>query len=368
MCNIYIRRNSVFNLMFNSKSAMYRIQGKRNVLLGLAIVIFIITVLYQLRTTPDFMDIMNTRERNVHLICNDRIQSNKVHPLLASHIFWLKDQNIAYCPTFKSATSTWFTNLISMLGQPQDITDELKKKYTALITQLQHLGAIKPTSSEWSNYILGLPVPNNLTGFMVVRHPFERLVSAYRDKLERIPMGKSPYHNYNLYGKYFVERYRTQAIKALGEDYFNETNNFGTPLKVLDNRRPNSDLPSFWEFSQAVIERYKMDEHWIPINEYCSICNPITLKSFRYILKFEELYQEQALFIRHFQWDKMINKTSHRNVNRPDNWSRQELTQLYFSVLSKEQIVDLYKVYELDFLLFNYTFEFGNLRLPVFKN
>ena len=100
---------------------------------------------------------------------------------------------------------------------------------------------------------------------MVVRHPLERLVSAYRSKIERNNVVE-PYY-YETYGKHFVKKYRERATRALGKDYFRKSDNFGTAVKVNDNRRPNSDLPSFWGFSQDVIDRYKLDEHWVPINE-----------------------------------------------------------------------------------------------------
>ena len=122
-----------------------------------------------------------------------------------------------------------------------------------------------------------------------------------------------PYY-YKNYGKYFVEKYRENAINVLGTDYFTETNNFGTPIKVEDNRRPNADLPTFWEFSQSVIDGYKMDEHWTPINEYCAICDNISLKAYQYILKYEELDREEDEFLR-IKWNKILKTRSTINVN-----------------------------------------------------
>ena len=134
---------------------------------------------------------------------------------------------------------------------------------------------------------------------MVVRHPFERLVSAYRDKLERNNL-EQPYY-YETFGKHFVEKYRQAAIKELGEFYFHKENNFGTPIKVLNDRRPDANLSSFWEFVHSVIDRYKIDEHWAPIFEFCSLCNVISMKTFQYILKFEELGNDECIFINHLK-------------------------------------------------------------------
>ena len=320
----------------------------------------------QFLPNTEFEDIMNTRVQNMHKICNDPVLVKKQTPLNSANIYWFQHENIAYCPIFKAASTTWVNNLIAIAEVPQKTKDELKQKYLLPISRLKHVGAINPTLGRWSSYISKLRTKNNITGFILVRHPFERLVSAYRDKLERKSLTDRFY--YEKYGKYFVARYRRKAIEVLGAKYFTEQNNFGTPIKVPDNRRPNADLSSFWEFAQAVIDRYKMNKHWIPINEYCSICNPITLKAFHYILKFEELKKEEEQFLIHFHWNTRINKPSKLNVNLPRDLSSKELTQLYFSSLTQEKMIELYNVYALDFLLFNYTFHTGDLDLPLKDN
>ena len=59
------------------------------------------------------------------------------------------------------------------------------------------------------------------TNFIVVRHPFERLVSAYRDKLERSHADnyeKDFY--YKKYGQKIVKKYRQKATSIFGKDFF----------------------------------------------------------------------------------------------------------------------------------------------------
>ena len=315
-----------------------------------------------------FMDVVNSRAQRMDMICKDKFYDGKGNTLRVSHLYWLQNLNIAYCPIFKSATSTWRNHLINLLNlthgpiEKNQKNDKGEKRRVQMHDTLLYLGAVNPKSRDWINYIKELPAQNNFTGFMVVRHPFERLVSAYRDKLERNNL-KEPFY-YEKFGKHFVEKYREMAIEALGEEYFSKENNFGTPIKVFDNRRPNADLPSFWEFAQSVIDKYKIDEHWVPINEYCSICSPTTLKAFHYILKFEELSTEEAYFLEHCHWNISEDKVVKLNVNHPDDMPGDKLSQMYFSVLSKTQITQLYEIYELDFLLFNYTFQINDLILP----
>jgi len=94
---------------------------------------------------------------------------------------------------------------------------------------------------------------------MISRHPFDRLVSAFRDKLERFrttgdgdPNAATYY--YNEYGRKIVEKFREEALLRFGKEYFQGENHFGAPVKPLDFRN-TSDLPIFWEFVQMVIEQ-----------------------------------------------------------------------------------------------------------------
>ena len=50
--------------------------------------------------------------------------------------------------------------------------------------------------------------------FMIVRHPFERLLSAYRDKLSNSTINREhgTLHFYEKYGKKIVKKYRPKGI------------------------------------------------------------------------------------------------------------------------------------------------------------
>ena len=279
--------------------------------------------------------------------------------LISSNLYWLPKSKIAFCPVFKSASSSWLENLILLSGASTERIKEAKQKHRgSLIHQIQHVGAIQPSEQLWSDYV-SQNQSKDLISFMVVRHPFERLVSAYRDKLERIDQ-----HYYEKYGKKIVYRFREKAIETLGSDFFDKSNNYGTFLKVENDNRPNANLPSFWEFVQSVIIKLNMDEHWQPMFQYCSVCHPIQLQVNPYILKFENLNQEQAAFIEDVGWRNAIDNTVQLNVNRFAGMSSEEITNLYFSNLSDNDIKNLYKVYKYDFLLFEYTFEIRNITLP----
>ena len=70
--------------------------------------------------------------------------------------------------------------------------------------------------SEWARYVHSFGIkeaPYNITGFIVVRHPFERLVSTYRDKLESYSRAF-----FKQFAHRMIEKYRVQAVTRFGED------------------------------------------------------------------------------------------------------------------------------------------------------
>ena len=365
--NIIMNRKISFEILFSFFRMKHRSKLSVIVFVLLFLVCFIIKWNWNNdENLHDFINLMKARKLRVQEVCNAKYYDKKYSNLEASRIFWIRNMGIAWCPVYKAAASTWRNHLSTVLNQTYGNVNLKKSSITRFVPQdpLLVQGAMHPTRNVWSKYVQELPIlNNNLTGLLVVRHPFERLVSAYRDKLERNNL-KEPFY-YNTFGKYFVKRYREKAINTLGKEYFSEHNNFGTPLKVPNNRRPNAELPSFWEFSQAVIDGYKMDEHWEPIYKFCSVCHPANLKAFKYILKFEHLLTEENQFLKYHRWNISEKDMLKLNINRPETISSDQLTHLYFSSLSHEQLLGLYKVYELDFILFDYTFLYHDTMLPM---
>jgi len=284
-----------------------------------------------------------------------------------SHLFVLQDRGIAWCPVFKAGSSTWLSTILELSSKSTAEKEFIKKRHPGNFLQQGRSVAPSLPRGQYLRYRSRLNQQNKTeTSFIVVRHPFERLVSAYRDKLERkhaTDYLKDFY--YKTYGRKIVQKYRQAALKKFGDDFFSATNNYGAPIPVANGGRPSSDLPVFWEFVQFVIESRKltMDEHWKPVTNYCSLC---TLR-YDYVIKFEDYINEGKAFLRHSNLTKFVKEDvleQQINPNRPGEMSSSELTAKYFGLLSEEDIRKLYHVYENDFQLFDYTFKLGKINLP----
>ena len=84
--------------------------------------------------------------------------------------------------------------------------------------------------------------------FMIVRDPLERIVSAYRNKMQNKKEEK-----YSLLGKKIVEKYRYNNKK----------------------RAAPGDNVTFTEYVRHLVDNpsWRIDEHWMPYEDLCRPCN-----------------------------------------------------------------------------------------------
>ena len=150
-----------------------------------------------------------------------------------------------------------------------------------------------------------------------------------------------------------IERYRAKNVGVPRKQLF-----LATP-KEREKCAFISRVPTFREFVLWALENrhYRSFEiHWRPIYQQCSVCHPSILSTLNYILKFEEL-EEQNVFINLVNWTHIIQQTAQSNVYSKLSPQAQDITKLYFKLLRRGDVLKLYKKYRPDFLLFNYTFK-----------
>lgn len=164
--------------------------------------------------------------------------------------------------------------------------------------------------------------------WMVVRHPFERILSAYRDKLENSTAGREhgTLHFYEKYGRKIVSKYRTGSSKRLE--------------------------PTFAEFVDYLVDTdltLYADDHWIPYYLFCTPC----LIDYDVIIHFETMQDDVRMLL-----DLFGEKTGPlMQHSTSDGRSRMELVRAYYGQLTADAITNLYEKYKVDFQLFGYTMQ-----------
>merc|ERR1711971_1382315 len=198
------------------------------------------------------------------------------------YIYHSKQNSLVWCKVPKAGSSTWTYNFLKLAGvNPKDkIHKVLRDHYP----------------KQDSNKVM-----QDTFRFMVVRHPFERILSAYRDKLEDLERdidARDGFY-YTMYGKHIVAEYRQQEAKNSTEE------NLGRE-------------PTWREFVTYLLNTpvTKFDEHWMPIWMLCSPC----------IVKYDVIAKMET-----FSEDTIAD---------------------YFSQLTQSEVGALFRKYQLDFELY----------------
>lgn len=108
--------------------------------------------------------------------------------------------NISYCPVYKAGTTTWLYNLCLLMNVPEETLNNGKEQ----------LSTIARRAMPELDYPEAAQLLNTSRRLLIVRHPFERLLSAYRDKLENSVAGREhgTLHFYRKYGAKIVRKFR----------------------------------------------------------------------------------------------------------------------------------------------------------------
>ncbi|XP_047500975.1 carbohydrate sulfotransferase 10-like [Penaeus chinensis] len=195
--------------------------------------------------------------------------------------------NIVWCPVYKVASTTWMSNFF-ILANRSNIDKNLLRRFNEARQKKEQRG-INMTQSFRHKLVRDMyPAPRlpeerenvlkNSMRIIVVRHPFTRILSAYRDKmLSEIP--GPPKFNFRELQAHIVKEYRK-------------------PDSADDSR-----FPSFPEFVQFVIDstkRFTSSKEWkenvkcwLPYWVRCSVC------SFDYnvIMKLETMDEDKRFLV-----------------------------------------------------------------------
>jgi len=184
----------------------------------------------------------------------------------------------------------------------------------------------------WQQYTQAV----HFTRFLIVRHPFARIASAYRNKLE----DRSRSHD----GTYFYNTYSAQIIR-FARGGFNHS----------------APEPSFEEFIDFLLSTSIQDddEHWQPVALRCRMCEI----AYTHIISYENLSTEWRVFLEssNLPLDHQLpwsNKGLEGSSNTPlDHLGQSGALRQYFNQISTEKLKKLAARYEADFKMFGYTID-----------
>jgi len=317
---------------------------------------------------------LQDRAENIKTVCQEH-QHQLVWPdssfrrNIKTHV-WDFTHGLAYCPIAKVASTTWFLNFLeilkidvqgleSMKGSRTMMTGEssfIKKGKRGKISKINFRSIVRNiTAPDNWNFKELTKVLDVMTPFMLVRHPFTRLVSAYEDKM----LNPKPLLEYHKTVQNEIKSRRGKAIehKLIFPAHLLETEKYQLMLKrKITSIEELESQPSFDEFVSWLLknrsdksgtpESWKVDKSFSPFFSVCPVCQVDYS-----VIKLDGEGNEITSWINHLKLN-LTSTEAHTEGGEPGSIER---ALDYFSQLTKDQVEGLYNIYSLDFMLFAYT-------------
>ncbi|XP_043937530.1 carbohydrate sulfotransferase 8 [Protopterus annectens] len=248
-----------------------------------------------------------------------------ITPHHVSRIFVEDRHKMLYCEIPKAGCSNWKRVLMVLNGLAHS-TSEIKHNTVHYGNYLKRLDSFdqKGIYHRLSSY----------TKVLFVREPFERLVSAFRDKFEH---PNSYYHP--VFGKAIISKYRVnatqEALRTGSGVMFKEFIQY-----LLDFRRPVG-----------------MDIHWEHVNRLCSPC----VIDYDFIGKFESIEKDANFLLYLIGAPKNLTFPRFKDRHSNEERTTTKITHQYFAQLSLSERQRAYDFYYMDYIMFNYSKPFKDL-------
>ncbi|NXX35037.1 CHST9 sulfotransferase, partial [Nicator chloris] len=260
--------------------------------------------------------IQNGRKNTLSSVCLKN-NLNKPRTELDSHVanqlFVEHKHKFLYCEVPKVGCSNWKRTIFLLQSDLNSEASEIEHMDIHRTSLIKRLESYPPALQK--------EFLSNYTKVMFTRHPLERLVSAYRDKL----LHSEPYYSTTVANK----------IKAM----FRKNAN-------------SSEKVSFQEFVNFITANppHTLDIHWKPMFLLCDPCNI----HYDIMGKYETLGMDSKHVLKVIGAPESLQYPSLKTYGS-EKRTDSDITLEYLRQLTSEQIKMIKKLYEMDFFLFNYT-------------
>lgn len=255
----------------------------------------------------------STKRREARQTNNKRFIGN---PFLEkeqkTHIFVGNTVKLLYCAVPKVASTNWKRMLLLFDGVKSNINEMAVKSKVHMIAGLKPMYEVKEKDMP--------KIFKTSYKFLFVRHPFERLASAYRNKLADN-------------NTYFEHTYGSRVLKMLRKNLTHKQYNSGKGV-------------TFREFVQWLVRTEAYDPHWVPVQRLCHPCDV----RYDFVGKMETLLEDADQVIRDIGSQHKFPKTWTDGYKVSSN----SLMIKYFSTLSAREVKGIYEYYKDDFDAFDY--------------
>ncbi|XP_056311963.1 carbohydrate sulfotransferase 11 isoform X1 [Danio aesculapii] len=236
------------------------------------------------------------------------------------HLVVDEDHELIYCYVPKVACTNWKRVMMVLSGRgkysnPMEIPSNEAHVPSNLKTLNQY--SIPDINHRLKNYLK----------FLFVREPFERLVSAYRNKFTL------------RYNTSFHKRYGTKIVRRYRKNATTEALQSGADVK-------------FQEFAEYLVDpgtqrEAPLNEHWQTVY---SLCHPCHIH-YDLVGKYETLEDDANYVLKLVGEGDSLRFPSFAKSTRTTD----QMAAMFFGNISSQQQSQLYQLYKLDFLMFNYS-------------
>ncbi|XP_072181034.1 carbohydrate sulfotransferase 11-like [Diadema setosum] len=271
--------------------------------------------------------IQPSRKRHMRNMCQKTLPVHQRERLRVSsetlkHLYVNDEHKIIYCSVPKAGCTNWKRILLALENSSLSVPDISRDA-----AHHNHLRTLYDYSESQRSQML-----KQYTKFIFTRDPFVRLLSAYKDKFQKIR---------NLACERHSSYFKKMAGKIMSQ-YRSDV-----PLSTLEA----GEGVTWLEFVRHIIDtpdRLKMNEHWQSAHTLCAPCNI----DYNYIGKLETVHEDSSRLFK-----KLFNDSQrfyYPKFAEPTVRSSAEFNSAFGEITIK-QLQQLWSIYEIDFLLFNYT-------------